>query len=221
MGSAQPKTPAVDKEALKQDPKFSKYFKMLSVGVPAPSVYGKMANDGMGEADVNLFKIANGDAPAQEKPKSTGLVVDKEALKQDPKFTKYFKMLSVGVPAGNVYSKMANDGIAEADINMFKAANGELVDGGAKGPMSPGGGAKPAVPLLKLHWDAIKADSISENSVWASPRTEQHMLGAEDMKELETLFSVTPTKCLTPVGGSKRGQALRTATNRFSYYDGL
>jgi hypothetical protein len=52
----------VDKEELKKDPKFAKYFRMLAVGVPAPSVYGKMASDGLEPDDVRIFKMANGEA---------------------------------------------------------------------------------------------------------------------------------------------------------------
>ena len=196
-----PSTSGVDKETLKQDPKYSKYFKMLSVGVPPGSVYNKMASDGMSEGDINIFKLANGDpsakAAAADKPQL--LVVDKEALKQDPKFSKYFKMLSVGVPAGSIYGKMAADGLSEADVNTFKAANGEAVQvgggGGGKPAVSPVG--KPAVPLLKIHWDSFQADSVSENSVWASPRMHQK-LGADDLKELTHLFAATPSKS-TPV----------------------
>jgi hypothetical protein len=62
---------------------------MVSVGVPKPNVYGKMAADGVTADDVDRFKIANGDAPAAAPPASARQpAVDKEALKQDPKFTK-------------------------------------------------------------------------------------------------------------------------------------
>jgi len=200
--AAQPK-PSVDKEALKQDPKYSKFFKMLSVSVPPGSVHNKMAAEGMSEADINIFRLANGDPSAKaaspaDKPQL--LVVDKEALKQDPKFSKYFKMLSVGVPASSVYGKMISDGLSADDVNTFKAANGEAVEvgGGAGGKRaSISGSLKPAVPLLKIHWDSFQADSVSQNSVWASPRIHQK-LGADDLKELSTLFAAQPSKT-TPV----------------------
>jgi hypothetical protein len=48
--------PAVSLEELKQDSKFAKYCKMISVGVPRPNVYGKMAGDGLSPRSVELFK---------------------------------------------------------------------------------------------------------------------------------------------------------------------
>ena len=60
-------------------------------------------------------------------------------------------------------------------------------------------GAKPAEekktkenPMLKLHWDAISADKVSENSVW-STTPKQHNLDNDERKELENLFAAKPS----------------------------
>ena len=63
--AAPAKAPEVDVEAMKKDPKFNKYFKMVSVGVPARSVYAKMSGDGLSDDDVKLFKIAMGDTDSK------------------------------------------------------------------------------------------------------------------------------------------------------------
>ena len=46
--------------------------------------------------------------------------VDKEEMKKDPKFSKYFKMVAVGVAKGNVYSKMASEGLSPEDVEKFR-----------------------------------------------------------------------------------------------------
>lgn len=49
-------------------------------------------------------RVANGDAPSAAPPTPTAsapavlLTVDKEAMKADPKFSKYFKMVAVSTP---------------------------------------------------------------------------------------------------------------------------
>jgi hypothetical protein len=46
----------------------------------------------------------------------------KDAIKSDPKFAKYARMVSVGVPLGAVRGKMTSDDLTEADIAMFMTA---------------------------------------------------------------------------------------------------
>ena len=46
----------LDIDGMKQDLKFAKYFKMISVGVPKPSVYAKMSGEGMSPTSFNRFK---------------------------------------------------------------------------------------------------------------------------------------------------------------------
>lgn len=53
-------------------------------------------------------------------PAKSSSGVDKEELKKDPKFAKYFKMLSVGVAKGNVYAKMASEGFSPEDLEKFR-----------------------------------------------------------------------------------------------------
>ena len=54
------------------------------------------------------------------------------------------------------------------------------------------------MPLLKIHWDAISEDKVSNrNSIWnTTPRDQK--LGADELKELESLFAAQPTAKSTP-----------------------
>ena len=45
--------------------------------------------------------------------------------------------------------------------------------------------------MVKMHWDAISADKVSENSVW-STAPKDHSLEASELKELESLFAAKP-----------------------------
>ena len=72
---------AAGRPALKDDPKYSKYFKMMKMGLPLPAVKHAMTRDGL-DPDV-----LDGD---HDKP-----AVDNDVpLKEDPKYSKYFKMVS-------------------------------------------------------------------------------------------------------------------------------
>ena len=48
--------------------------------------------------------------------------MSKDAIKNDPKFAKYARMVSVGVPLGAVRGKMMSDEMADADIATFMGA---------------------------------------------------------------------------------------------------
>lgn len=74
------------------------------------------------EADAAPAKKPEPPAPKKPEPLAAAPLptVDKETMKADPKFSKYFKMIAVGVPKGNVYAKMATEGLAPADVDMFK-----------------------------------------------------------------------------------------------------
>ncbi len=82
--------------ALKDDPEFEKYFKMLKVGLPMDVVKHAMKKDGK---DPNVM---DGDP---NKP-----VAKTFPLKEDPEFSKYFKMLRLGMTVEIVKKALEKDG---------------------------------------------------------------------------------------------------------------
>ena len=78
---------------LEDDPELAKYFKMLKMHLPKAAVAIKMAAEGV---DPNLLELD----PTQPRP----LPEEPEAvpLKEDPKFAKYFKMLQMHLPRGEL-----------------------------------------------------------------------------------------------------------------------
>lgn len=122
--------PRVDKEAsdapsdvlLKDHEVYSKYFKMLTMGLPEGAVRQKMRMDGVDERALDL----GGDAPFSKLPKPEKEPAESASaesksdlkLKDDPRFSKYFRMIDVGLPEGAVRQKMKNDGVDERALDL-------------------------------------------------------------------------------------------------------
>jgi hypothetical protein len=93
-----PKSSSNDgRPALKDDPKYERYFRMLKVGMPMDVVKHAMTKDG------NDPSVMDGDHNSP-----VGL-----ALKDDPKYEKYFKMLKFGIKMDQVKHAMERDGLDE------------------------------------------------------------------------------------------------------------
>lgn len=71
--------------ALKDEPKYAKYFKMLKSGVPAPAVAHRMVADGLDPAILDCD-------PDQPMPAKFSEYTDGPPLEEDEKYSKYFKV---------------------------------------------------------------------------------------------------------------------------------
>jgi hypothetical protein len=89
--------------AYKDHPVYSKYFKMIKVGLPKESVKAKMQIEGVDPAILDI-------SPDDMVPASSSSV-QKVAAKDHPTFAKYFKMLKTGVPIDAVRLKMRAEGV--------------------------------------------------------------------------------------------------------------
>lgn len=105
---------------LQEDPEYSKYFRMLKMGLPIGAVKNALQRDGKDPSIIDLDP--NKPAKDQMNPsltpeKDTGL-----PLKDDPEYTKYFKMLKMGLPIGAVRNALQRDGketyIVDLDPNL-------------------------------------------------------------------------------------------------------
>jgi hypothetical protein len=94
-----------------EHPKYSKYFKMLKVGLPKPAVKAKMTQEGVNpdmldKEPTDLIPLdEDGDT---KKPKKDVPMVP---VAEHPKYSKYFKMLKVGLPKPAVKAKMTQEGV--------------------------------------------------------------------------------------------------------------
>jgi len=148
------KAPSDTRLALKNDPKYQKYFKMLKVGLPLPVVQHAMTRDGLDP------EVMNGD---HSKPAG---FIEGIPLKQDPKYVKYFKMLKVGLPIASVKHSMERDGL---DPNVMDGDHNAPASTSSVSVLRKLGSPKKTIPKdthrrTRLHWNTLK--KVRQNSVW-------------------------------------------------------
>jgi hypothetical protein len=187
---------------LKNDPKYEKYFKMLKMGLPLQVVKHAMVRDGMDDSVMDGDH--NAPAPGSSAPRAP-------ALKDDPQYEKYFKMLKMGLPMEAVKHAMSRDGVDPSvmDEDQSKPAGGGsgsprsrgilgAIGGGVaaalKAAMSGGPKAKPpakpkdTVRRMRIHWNTMEQESVPNNSVWAllnsDPEAEELDIDETEFKEL-------------------------------------
>lgn len=163
---------------------YSKYFKMLKMGLPEDAVRHKIKTDGANEQALAL----GGDATyAQLVAASTAPA---PTLGDDPVYAKYFKMLKMGLPDGAVRHKMATDGVDARALDLGPDA---LVSALVASSTSTGAAPtarKPPPRRKKLHWQAISDDrlqSLHQQTIWED-RGDDDVAFDMDMDELESLF---------------------------------
>eukprot|EP00750_Incisomonas_marina_P013514 INCI17442.1.p1 GENE.INCI17442.1~~INCI17442.1.p1 ORF type:complete len:296 (-),score=50.00 INCI17442.1:582-1469(-) len=104
--------------SVRADPQYAQYFSMLASGTPKNEVVFKMQSAGL-----NASLLDTPDAPAPSAGAPNGAAGESPMLeimdapstvlkcKDDPAFKKYFRMLNIGIPEGNVKQKMTTDGV--------------------------------------------------------------------------------------------------------------
>lgn len=94
-----------DGPPLRDDPDYSKYFKMLKMGLPMDAVKHSVKRDGKDPAIMDL----DPDKSIKSQMKSDS-ADDGSPLKEDPEYDKYFKMLKMGLPMDAVKHALQRDG---------------------------------------------------------------------------------------------------------------
>jgi hypothetical protein len=122
-----------DDVPLKDDPEFSKYFKMLKMGLTMDMVKHSLKRDGK-DPDIMDLDHNKSLKSQQEKPKALA-EGDDPPLKEDPAYVKYFKMLKMGLPMDAVKHAMKRDGCDPSimDLNhdmSLKSQRGSADDDG-------------------------------------------------------------------------------------------
>ncbi|CAM9609890.1 unnamed protein product, partial [Sphacelaria rigidula] len=151
--------------AAKDHPDYSKFFKMLKMGLPRGAALQAMAKAGVDQAILDtpdaLFPAPPGEGEAA--PAAPSMI----AAKDHPDYSKFFKMLKMGLPRGAALQAMAKAGVDQAILDtpdaLFPAPPGEEVPAASGGdiptpPPLPGiGGAIPTPPPLPGMGSAIPA----------------------------------------------------------------
>ncbi|KAL3923123.1 MAG: hypothetical protein SGILL_001834 [Bacillariaceae sp.] len=115
--------------ALRDDPEYSKYFKMLAMKLPMGAVKNALVRDGKDPSIMDLDPSKSVKSQMTTKP----VVEDSgPALKDDPEYSKYFKMLAMKLPMGAVKNALVRDGKDPSvmDLDPNKSVESQL--GGEK-----------------------------------------------------------------------------------------
>jgi hypothetical protein len=180
--------------ALKDDPKYERYFRMLKVGMPMEVVKHAMLKDG------NDPSVMDGD---HNKP--VGL-----PLKEDPKYAKYFKMLKMGISMPQVKHAMQRDGLNPEVMDQDHNLPAEACEKMSKSKAEPE--EKDTHRRARLHWKTLQ--KITRNSLWSKIEKEPEVTNIDfDEEEFKELFQadITPSKT-SPKGNNsakKKGAAVR------------
>ncbi|KAL3945643.1 MAG: hypothetical protein SGBAC_000299 [Bacillariaceae sp.] len=113
---------------LKEDPDYQKYFKMLKMGMPLGAVKNALVRDGK---DPTIIDLDPGKSlKSQIGPQEDAGV----ALEDDPEYTKYFKMISMGLPVDAVKNALTRDGKDPGvmDLDPSKSVQFQLGKNGKK-----------------------------------------------------------------------------------------
>lgn len=177
---------------IKDDPEFEKYFKMLKMGLPEGAVRNAMERDGVDSSvlDLNREKSLNF---------QRGAASDDEGvpLKEDPEWSKYFKMIQMGLPMGAVKNAVDRDGKDPSvlDLDPFKSMASQTkleVKGRSQQPLKK----KKRVRRKKIYWNPLNSGQIKANSLWSHVKGRLQMSQLKyDEKEFADLFteSADPT----------------------------
>lgn len=195
-----------DGPPLKDDPSFSKYYKMLKMGLPRGAVENAMNRDG---ADASMLDLDPDKSLVSQR--GGGVVDEGPPLKDDPVFSKYYKMLKMGLPRGAVENAMSRDGadISILDLDPEKSLSSQRKgDAASKGPAR--GAAlkkKKRVKRRKIFWSPIDPGQIKEDSIWSMVKGKFHMDKLNyDIKEFEDLFTESPD-----INAKQKSQQQKTA----------
>mmetsp|Transcript_7630 Transcript_7630/g.18798 ORF Transcript_7630/g.18798 Transcript_7630/m.18798 type:complete len:1319 (+) Transcript_7630:555-4511(+) len=185
--------------ALKDDPKFERYFRMLKMGLPLDVAKHAMVRDGLDPSVLDM-----------DPNKSVGL-----PLKDDPKYSKYFKMLKIGISIEQVKHSVESDGlnpeIMDQDHNL-PAISVQKKQVKRK---------KESHRRARLHWKAI--GKVLKNSLWDSVQSEVGGISIDE-DEFEDLFQAdlkASNVKKTSSTSKKKGPAVRVIDSKRANNGGI
>lgn len=150
---------------------------MLKVGLQKEAVKAKMKQEGV-DPDI-LDKEPSSLIPLEEK----GSDGPKVAVQDHPQLAKYFKMLKVGLPKDTVKGKMQQENIDPKYIDMEPAS---MIPVDLTKEASVEKKKSPILRKKRLHWKALDASKIDENSLWGAASDDEDI--EMDEAEFNKLF---------------------------------
>ena len=178
-------TPPSSGPKLKDDPKYKKYFLMLSRGLPDGAVRNALLRDGL---DPSVLDLDPEKSLASQTP-SVGETDTGIALRDDPEWKKYFKMINMGIPIGSVKNAVTRDGKDPSVIDLDPTKSLEFQQPLARRRQSSIR-KKKTVRRKKIYWNPIDPKQVKEDSIWSIVKGRVNMRNLKyDVKEFEDLFT--------------------------------
>ena len=138
-----------------------------------------------------------------------------EAMRIDPLFAKYFKMISFGVPLSAVVQKLTADNIDAESIHIFVSGHGELdASAVAAGDIKPNGTTaeqktRRKTPFRRVFFDTLPDTCTGAETIWAATPVLPLTLLSEDATELRVRFAAASSqKSSSPAKSKKPVQRL-------------
>jgi hypothetical protein len=132
------------------DPSLAKYYQMIKIGLPEGAVMNAIKRDGVDPS--SIFVARSAEPSAKTKPSSAS-VIDIEQNRSEPRYSKYFTMLDIGLPDAAVRNAMERD---QVDLSAVFGAD-----------------CKPKQTLLQ-----VAATEATNSSKIAMPPSMTNLLGA-------------------------------------------
>ena len=187
-----------NRPALKDDPQYERYFKMLKLGMPMEVVQHAMIRDGLDPS------VMDGD---HNKP----VPLNGVPLKDDPEYDKYFKMLKIGMPMDAVKHAMLRDGL-DCSV-MDQDRNLPVGNKKAQGVQPTEPEEKDSHRRARLHWKTLR--KVTSNSLWARLDQDISMENIEiDEHEFQELFQVEKGEAIQKKSASTSAATARATSVR-------
>ena len=190
----EPPTGTIDDIPIKDDPAYQKYFKMKKMGLPDGAVRNAMTKDGL---DASILDLDHGRSLSAQLSTNTNDSI--LPLQDDPEWSKYFKMLQMGLPMGAVKNAAVKDGKDSSilDLDPTKSISSQVHGAGihASNQMVFQKKKKP-VKRKKIFWNPLNSGQIKADSLWSNVKGRLQMSQLKyDEKEFADLFieSTDPT----------------------------
>jgi len=207
---------------LKDDPKFSKYFKMLKMGLPVGAAVNKGVQDGLDANELQdvLSKDPESDVacegggvplPLPLPPAPTTI-----KLKDDPQYSKYFKMLKMGLPVGAAVNKAVQDGLDAGLMQsvLTKDPESEIVGTGEPPTPAAAAAAPPAAMIIaKDHPKFSKYFKMLKMGLPVGAAVNKGVQDGLDASELQEMLSKDPESEIEDPASAKLTAATATSTN--------
>ena len=181
----------------------AKYRKMLRMHLPRGAVEQKMRAEGVDPA------LLDGDAPEAAAAVAVAGAPAVVAVKDDPTYARFFKMLAMRMPRGAVEQKLAAEGLDPAVLDLDPSKPAPRTRPKKPAPAAPppakSYGEKPPVPLRPWHWTALRGDAAAATRWSRAPPSVP--FPAEDLHRALAARTSKP-------GGAVVASFVRTATTK-------